>query len=103
MILFKLKYFLDKAKILVMSFVGLGMIKRLLAPFRVLPTGYYRLFLLFWVIIPFACAVIDSSLSGRYDKESGAIEGFFWGALLYYPFMRIVLWVYNGFKQDKSK
>lgn len=80
--------------------VDLGMIKKLLAPFKALPTGYYRLFLLFWVIVSIVCGITDASL--RDNDGSSGLDGFVVGALLYYPFMRAILWVYNGFRADKK-
>ena len=77
------------------------MIKKLLAPFKVLPLGYYRLFLLFWAVSAITCLAMPSNI----DPEFEPVDPFIWlffGVVGYYLFMRIVLWVYNGFKQDKN-
>ncbi|HRG86166.1 MAG TPA: hypothetical protein PLU02_10765 [Chitinophagales bacterium] len=79
------------------------MIKRLLAPFKVLPTGYYRLFLLFWVVAILFFAIYMVEIADNHQEEESLIGGFAIGLIGYYLAMRIVLWVYNGFKQDKNK
>lgn len=40
--------------------------------------------------------------AGKHQGEASLIGGFLLGLIGYYLLMRIVLWVYNGFKQDKK-
>jgi len=43
------------------------MIKKLLAPFKALPLGYYRLFLLFWAATAIVCLAMPSNLDSEFE------------------------------------
>ena len=72
------------------------MIEKMLKPFKIVSIGFYRLFLVLWLIVIIIFGFIEYSTNERY-------EGFFIAALIYYIVMRIALWVYNGFKKDKQE
>jgi hypothetical protein len=88
--------------------------KRVLDPFKKLTLGYYRLFLVGWLVFPIVVSAITYTvtyfifLHHRYLRADKASENshiwFFIAVLAYYPIMRIVLWVRDGFEQnEKSK
>jgi hypothetical protein len=100
----------NKLKVVVMN--------KILNPFRKLPEGYYRLFLVVWLLIPLVAATLlylfisilgnergHSYLGygyGRGDAWYASITWFFILLIVYYPIARVVVWVWQGFHKEKS-
>lgn len=81
-----------------------------ISPFRQLPLGYYRLFWASWFIIPFLAGYFVYLLQDNTYKsndykspEDGALEAFIFLWCAYYPIARIMLWVWKGFNESKTK
>lgn len=76
--------------------------EKLLAPFRKLPLGYYRLFITGWIAIPIM--ITATYYSKRYiqtfDEVTFAI--FLLCFLIYYILGRVIIWIYQGFEQTAS-
>ena len=87
--------------------------KPYLDPFKKLTLGYYRLFLVGWLVFPIAVSAVTYTITyftllhhNRYLRADKASENshiwFFISLLAYYPIMRIVLWIRDGFEQNKD-
>ena len=71
---------------------------KLLNSFKKLPLGYYRLLIASWVLLPLLSAIIAASISRDDDAFFGML---IIGIVIYYLIARLVVWVYEGFKNDK--
>lgn len=72
---------------------------KLLKPFKILPLGYYRIFIFGWVLFPFLLGVILATI----DNDSDAfIAGIVFGIPIYFIIARFILWIYEGFQLDKK-
>ena len=73
-----------------------------LGSFKKLPQGWYRLTLIGWIFIPIISALIFEEIFVNVLSEA-----IFLCLVLYYPLIRIILWVRDGFKNyplnDKVK
>jgi uncharacterized RDD family membrane protein YckC len=67
-----------------------------------LPTGIYRLLLVGWLILPLIVAFISGSAAN--DDEGGTFLGaLICSVVIYYIFVRLGIWVYFGFREEKRK
>jgi hypothetical protein len=81
----------------------------LLKPFKILPTGYYRLLLIGQLATPLLIATlylnflaIEEIGFALWEKE-GFMMPLFVGAAAYYFLARLGVWVYDGFVTDREK
>lgn len=77
------------------------MFQKLLSPFKRLPLGWYRIWLVTQFLVPYILGVIaiDSfEFSQDLETELGIILFYFIG---YFIFCRLIVFIYEGFKSGK--
>ncbi len=73
------------------------MIMKFLCSFKKLPLDWYRLVLVGWIVIPIISALIFEEIFVNVLSEA-----IFLCVVLYYPLIRIILWVRDGFKNQST-
>lgn len=74
---------------------------KLLQPFKKLPEGYYRLVMVGWLILPLLIAAIGAGMEER--QQGPTFFALFIICIpIYYVAVRLIIWIYDGFKKDKG-
>lgn len=78
--------------------------KKLFVAFKELPKGIFRLIIVCGFLIPLIIGIVLQSIApypayGQEDFTAAII----YGPIIYWILTIIAMWVYEGFKEDKSK
>ncbi|HLP20959.1 MAG TPA: hypothetical protein VK174_11690 [Chitinophagales bacterium] len=81
----------------------------ILGPLKVLPLGYYRLVLALWLCVPIAASVfmyytilILGHKNINDDAAELAFAFFSMFLIIYYPLIRLLIWVWKGFQEQRD-
>lgn len=77
--------------------------KIILSPLKRFPLGVYRIIIILWFPVPFIANAVAIEKSSFSDERLNSILAMIFSIPAYYFFVRLILWVYEGFKEQNRK
>lgn len=77
--------------------------KNFFGPFNDLPQGIYRLLIVFSILIPLIISTIMYQKAPSHSDDEIFFGSLFFCFISYWIIVRVGMWVFEGFKNDRHK